>query len=436
VFQTAGETASSRPVAHVFDSSAASTDVGSALALQKDGKLVLAGLSLRGGHYKFGLVRYQRNGSVDTSFGTRGIVLTALGTDMNVATAIVEQDDGKAVVAGGAYVSTHQGAFALARYTRRGALDPAFGRGGEVLTPLGGPPPRNKWDIETARSLVLQPDGRIIAAGFLNDVVDTERVGIVRYRPTGALDATFGKSGKVVADLGTRHDSSAQAVALQHDGKVVVAGSTLIPAGLPSESSRFALARFTGRGELDAHFGTGGKVIAPPLGYWDQGNAVVLQADGKIVVAGIARMRGGDQLGLARFLPNGAVDTAFGNNGTVVTNFAVLSPPAIALQPDGKIVVACGLNGPRDFGLGRYETDGTLDTTFGVNGKVRTRLPTGSKATTVLIQTDGKIVAGGSSGGDFALVRYTRDGDLDTSFGRAGVVTTPLGPAWIEPHRR
>ncbi|HET7450083.1 MAG TPA: hypothetical protein VFJ78_05750 [Gaiellaceae bacterium] len=421
---------STRPAAHAFDPSAASIDVASALARQADGKLVLAGLSRRGGQYRFGLVRYRTNGTVDTSFGTHGIVLTAVGTNATATSSVVVQEDGKLVVGGGAYVSERQGAFALVRYNRRGALDASFGKGGRALTPLAPPPRPNKFDIATIQGLALQADGRIVAAGFSTNVTNTQRVALARYGPTGKPDTAFGNGGSVVTTLGSRDGGSARAVAVQRDGKIVVAGSSMVRVGTLTES-RFLVARFTRGGMLDARFGVAGKALAPALGYWDQPTAVALQADGKIVVAGsVSVAQQGVQLGLARFLPNGRIDTGFGNGGTVLTNFAVLGGPALAVAPDGNIVVACGLNGPRDFGVGRYEADGTLDATFGENGKVRTRLPAGARATAVVLQRDGKIVAGGSSGGDFALARYAADGTLDTGFGNAGIVTTPLGPAW------
>jgi len=424
----ASEVASSRPVAHTFDPSAASIDVASALARQQDGKLVLAGLSRRGGKYRFGIVRYRPNGTVDPSFGTRGIVLTALGTNVTATTAVVAQGDGKLVVGGGAYVSERQGAFALARYTPSGALDTSFGRSGRALTTLTPPPAPKKFEIATIGGLALQADGAIVAAGSETDIVNRQRVAVVRYRPTGVVDRTFGKRGTVVTNLGSHDSGSASAVAVQRDGKIVVVASTTVQVGGLTES-RFTVARLSRQGMLDEGFGVGGKALAPALGYWDQPTAVAIQPDGKIVVAGsVAVAKHGVQLGLARFLPNGLVDTGFGTNGTVTTNFAVLGrSAALALAPDGKIVVACGLNGPRDFGVGRYDIDGTLDATFGDGGKVRTRLPFGARATAVVVQPDGKIVAGGSSGGDFALARYAADGSLDTGFGRAGIVTTPLG---------
>ena len=410
-----------------FDPSAASVDVGHALALQRDGGLVLAGISRRGGREVIAVVRYRRGGAVDPSFGAHGIVLTAPANGRAAATAVAAQDDGRLVVAGGSFVTERQSVFALARYTRSGKLDATFGHSGTVLTAFASPPRPGKFALASAEGLGLQRDGRIVAVGGTSNIVDRTQLAVARYTTTGALDSSFGQGGKVIAPLNTAPPG---AVALQRDGKIVVAGTTLVRVGSISES-RFALERFTRRGAPDVRFGTGGKVVAPPIGYWDDAPAVAIQNDGKVVVVGlVALAMRHTQLGLVRYLPNGELDTGFGESGTVVTNFAALGDAAVAIQPDGKIVAACGLDGPRSFGVARYEGDGTLDAGFGDGGKVRTRFPGGAAAHAVVVQPDGKIVVGGSNGGDFALARYTTDGTLDAGFGRGGTVTTPLGEAW------
>jgi uncharacterized delta-60 repeat protein len=152
------------------------------------------------------------------------------------------------------------------------------------------------------------------------------------------------------------------------------------------------------------------------------------------VVAGSVYARGAvsAQLGVVRLLANGRIDTTFGTNGTVLTNFALNSGPSLALQPDGKIVAACGLSDLRRFGIARYLPDGSLDPTFGEGGKVRTRFQERSIARDVAVTRNGKILVAGSMGGDFALARYNGDGSLDESFGVNGLVRAPLGPAWVE----
>ena len=426
----AAQAAKSGSTGIAFDPSAASSDVGYALAIQRDGSLALAGISRRGGREVIAVVRYRRSGAVDPSFGAHGIVLTAPANGPAAAKAVAAQDDGRLVVAGDTSVTERQSVFALVRYTRSGKLDATFGHGGAMLTAFAGPPRPGKFALASAEDLALQRDGRIVAVGGTSNIVDRMQLAVARYTTTGALDSSFGQGGKVVAPLNRAPLGGVGAVALQRDGKIVVAGTTLIRVGSLSES-RFALERFTRRGALDVRFGSGGKVVAPPIGYWDEAPDVAIQKDGKIVVVGkVALAKRHTQLGLVRYLPSGELDTGFGDNGTVVTNFAVLGDAALAIQPDGKIVAACGLDGPRRFGVARYEIDGTLDAGFGDGGKVRTRFPEGAAAHAVLVQPDGKIVVGGSSGYDFALARYTTDGTPDAGFGRGGTVTTPLGAAW------
>lgn len=408
-----------------FNPSRASIDIGQAVVVQRDGKIVLAGTSRRGSRYDFALARYTTNGKLDPSFAKGGLLLASVGRGASGANAIAEQRDGKLIVAGRAYVSYHQSAFAVARYTRQGVIDRAFGRDGKALTAFRKPE-QGKFSVASVSGVALQRDGRIVTAGVTSDVVRVTRVALARYTRVGRLDVGFGKGGKVEIDSGPLRGVGVRAVALQRDGKVVVVGY-----GSTGKQNHFTVARFTKRGAVDRGFGNGGRVTTV-LGHWSEAGAVAVQADGKIVVAGSVQVVGaGTQLGLVRYLQDGRSDLDFGTDGTVLTDFAVQGPPAVVIQPDGRIVVACGLNGPRRFGLSRYDVDGALDPTFGEVGKVRTKFRAGSAARGVARQRDGRIVAAGSAGGDFAVARYTTEGTLDRSFGSGGTVITPLGPAWL-----
>ena len=404
-----------------FDPSAASIDIGDAVVLERGGMIVVAGLSRRGHRYRFGLVRYRPNGTLDPRFGTGGRVLTSFPRGGSGDAALAEQPNGKLVVAGVAWAAKNQSVFGIGRYTRRGRLDPSFGRGGTVMTPAPAPR-RGTFSVTYAGGLVLQRDGKLVVAGANTIIKDHLGIALARYTSAGTLDPTFGVRGKVETDLGSRSGAAESGVALQADGKIVTAGHS---------SPHLAAARFTTRGALDAGFGSAGTVVTP-VGGWSEAGGVAIQPDRRIVVAASASLPNrGIQLAVVRYLPNGRVDTSFGVNGTVVTNFAVNDRPTIAIQPDGKILVACGVGNPRRFGLARYDARGALDPTFGEGGKIRTRFADASTAHAVAFQADGKIVVAGSSGGDFALARYALDGSLDESFGTAGIVTTPLGPAWL-----
>ena len=258
----------------------------------------------------------------------------------------------------------------------------------------------------------------------------------------GDLDPTFGTGGKVTTDL-RRSTDLANAVAVQADGKLVVVGQTYKNNDFSNED--FAVARYNTDGTLDTTFGNGGRVKTDFPGLAAVASAVVIQSDGKIVVAGGAfpLFTFAGDFKVVRYNPNGSLDRTFGSGGIVTTifpgdgSFAF----AVALQSDGKIIAAGtdfvdfnpGDMSDTDFALARYNLDGSLDTTFGNGGTVTTDFfGTEDDVFSVLIQSDGKIVAVGSANDpanfyDFAAVRYLSNGMLDTTFGAAGKVSTDFG---------
>jgi uncharacterized delta-60 repeat protein len=384
--------------------SSSSRDWAYALAIQKDGKLVVAGLG--------GIARYTTNGRLDQSFRRGGKVLT----QGFVAKAIAIQPDAR-IIAGGEKKSDYR-VGRLVRLTATGRLDPSFGRGGSVQTGFG------------AEAIALQADGKIVAGGG----------ALARYTRRGRLDSTsFGRGGKVTPDFGV------SALALQPDGRIVVCGGLL--------GGRIALARYTADGTRDASFGKGGKVVIT-FEFLVRGCALAIQPDGDVIAAAVGFDYDSD-FALARFSAQGVLDSGFGDGGKVLTNFgpdpnqitdeSEDSAFAAAIQRDGKIVAAgfsdvkglCDDMGHscRDFALVRYTADGSLDGIFGRDGKVlthfvaaRSHVPSSSIGQAVVIQSDGKIVVAGLGAGyDFALARYTPGGRLDPSFGRGGKVLTDLG---------
>jgi uncharacterized delta-60 repeat protein len=303
-----------------------------------------------------------------------------------------------------------------------GDLDPTFGVGGKVTTHFGS--------LDVATDLVIQPDGKIVAAGYGVGAGPEVDFAVARYNPDGSLDPTFGSGGKVITDFPGQ--SEAMAIALQSDGKIVVAGSANGPMGFDS-----VMVRYDSNGNLDATFGSGGKVVDSFSGLNDVISDIAIQPDGKIVAGGGVETVFGSEFMVARFNPNGSLDTGFGVNGSVVTEFFRLNDglQAIALQPDGKIIAA-GLAGTgafdSAFAVARYNSDGSPDQSFGVDGKATVafsgRL---NQAKGVALQGDGKIVLAGSSwlpvevnSTDFALARFNSNGTLDTGFGSGGKVST------------
>lgn len=243
----------------------------------------------------------------------------------------------------------------------------------------------------------------------------------------GDLDPTFGTDGRVTTDFGGRNDFPL-AVAIQPDGKIVAAGNSSVPGVF---SVDFALARYHPDGSLDGTFGAGGTVLSDFGAPLDAASDVVVQLDGKIVAAGVSS---GD-FAVARYDTNGTLDATFGTGGLVKTDFGSFDQAtAVALDPAGRIVLV-GLTGGA-IAMARYAPlDGSLDPTFGSGGLVVTDLGSGGQAVAmdVAVGGEGKITVGGGVGsfpsgsGDFAVARFTADGSLDASFGSGGVVTTDFG---------
>ena len=338
-------------------------------------------------------------GQLDPSFGGDGKVTTAFAGDAG-ANAVVVQD-GKLVAAGfGPAGPTTD--FALARYRRDGSLDRTFGTGGRVLTDFGGG--------EQATALVVQADGKLVAAGLMNDGTADADFAVARYRPNGTLDPSFGTGGRVVTDLGAYDVAHALVV---QDGKLVAAGLTFTG---EFATGNFALARYRQDGTLDPSFGSGGKVTTDFAGSFDEAHALVVQ-DGKLVAGGTAFTGTTSDFALARYRQDGTLDPTFGTGGKVTTDVSrgafggddLIS--ALAVQ-DGKLVAAgFAFPGTFDFALARYRQGGALDATFGTGGTVTTDFARGEDRAEALVVQDGKLVAAGStnsaSGGQrFALARY------------------------------
>lgn len=302
------------------------SDVAYAVAVQPDGKVVVAGSAVVGGSGRdFVLVRYNPDGSLDSSFGSGGKVITAFGADSDQAYALLVQPDGK-LLAGG---DSNQGAsgldFALARYNPDGSPDTSFGAGGKLTTAVGSGAKR-----DSAYALALQTvqgESRIVAAGGEGDFV------LARYTAAGALDETFGTGGKVKGLFGSTI-GTAKAVAVQGEA-ILVAGNV---------GHNFALARLLADGSPDASFGTGGKVVtAVSSTNWDEAQAVAVNAEGQILLGGWAYEGAGSSgnFALVRYTPTGQPDAGFGAGGVVITPVAAGAKPdqgmAMALQPDGRI---------------------------------------------------------------------------------------------------
>jgi len=373
-------------------------DAGNSVAVQADGKILVAGnstgtagMGFKSAPSDFALARYNTDGTPDASFSTDGKVTTNFSGWGVTGYSLAVQADGKIVVAGSAnQLLRIYFDYALARYNTNGSLDTSFSADGKVSE-------TTESDFSPSRfvsSVAVQADGKILVAGF-----NGSNFLLVRYNTDGTLDTSFSQQGTV---SGTGHS-----VTLQADGKILVAGDG---------SGDLVLVRYNPNGSLDTSFDTDGKVTTSGF----SGFSVTAQADGKILVAGssISAITSRLDFALVRYNTNGSLDTSFDTDGKVTTNIGpgVSSDTSVVLQADGKILVA-GTNGS-DFALARYNTNGSLDTSFDTDGKVTTDFGANDAGRSVAVQADGKILVAGNSGADFALVRYNPDGSLDTSFAK------------------
>jgi uncharacterized delta-60 repeat protein len=394
-----------------------STDLANAVAVQADGKLVVVGQTYKNNDYSdedFVVTRYNTDGTLDTTFGSRGRVRTDFPGLAAVPSSVVIQADGKIVVAGGAFpLFTFLGDIKVVRYNPNGSLDTSFGDGGIVTTTF----PEGSYAFDVA----LQPDGKIIAAGtvFVNfdpgESSDTD-FALARYNPDGTPDTTFGSGGQVSTDF-VGFEDDAFSVLIQPDGKIVAVGS----ANDPATFYDFAAARYLTNGTIDTTFGVAGKVRTD-FGdqNFDRARSAALQPDGRIVAAGFAISQNGgvQNFAVARYTSNGVLDTTFSRDGKTQIDFGNCCQGAtkVLLQSDGKIITVGGSNGESsddDFLLARLNPRGALDNTFGVGGKVRTSFgDLNGGANGAALQSDGKIVAVGfqatfsNQWTNFALARY------------------------------
>jgi uncharacterized delta-60 repeat protein len=304
-------------------------DLLTGLALQPDGKILVAGSGFAGGSGQ--LVRLNADGSFDTSFGTDGFVALFPETPGG----FVLQPDGKILLEGSSFTSNFVNVSQLQRYNSNGTLDTTFGTDGAVATLALG-------------NITLLPSGKfLITSGGLS------LGAVARYNTNGSLDTTFGISGQSSA-------LSAPAVAVQSGGKIITAGTIATSLSLTGNSSGFGLMRFNASGTPDGTFGTRSGVVTPFPGFLTANvSALAIQTNGDVVAVGGANngtLTPAGPFALARYLSTGQLDTTFGTDGLVTTSFgsanqAVIS--AVTLQTDGKVVVA-GSDGAGDLVVARY----------------------------------------------------------------------------------
>jgi uncharacterized delta-60 repeat protein len=366
-------------------------DAATAVAVQADGKIVVAGSS----GSNFALARYGPDGTPDASFSGDGLVTTDLGgTDSGQDVAI--QTDGKVVVAG-----SSGGNFALARYTAAGVLDTSFSSDGMQTTDFGA--------TDGGTAVAVQAGGQIVVGGSSGG-----DFALARYDANGGLDTSFSGDGKQTTDFGG-FDSSND-VAIGADGAIVAVGTHAFG---DLRAANFAVARYSAGGALvNAQTTDFGRSQST----YDSGEGVAIQADGRVVVVGYGQEQ--DQFGgyyprdlqLARYDVSGALDSTFSDDGRLATSFgADTFGYGVALEGNGRIVAIGRAAGA--LALARFNTDGTLDATFSDNGKQTIDAAlAGANEVSVdgVLQADGKLVAAGTTAGagggtDFVVARLEGD---------------------------
>jgi uncharacterized delta-60 repeat protein len=366
------------------------------------GTVVVAAVSV----VVFALPSVAAPGQLDPSFGAGGTVITEFPSSFSGARAVAVQADGRVVTAGFAHTNDSIASdFALIRYRVDGTPDATFGTGGLVRTDFGG-------RFDEALAVAVQPDGKIVVAGSSSDATGAD-MAVARYRSDGTLDASFDGDGMALVEFDG--EASARAAALQRDGKVVLAGRVDRPFGPGCCVADFAVARLTSAGGLDRSFSGDGRVVTDFLPGADNGqdaaNAVLVRADSRIIAAG-SGVAGGMSVdfAVARYRADGSLDPTFGNDGRVTSDFVGFFDEIrdLAVDGEGRILAggqSCELPGNSDevcdFGLARYTARGTLDPRFGRGGRVRTDLGAdlSEGIRGVVVQPGNRIVAAGQTNG-------------------------------------
>jgi len=412
------------------------------IVIQPDGKII-QGVSNPNDTVDFCLIRYKANGGIDSTFGSNGRSIGPVGTQANYIECIILQPDGKIIAIGNSYNQINSD-FVLLRYNNNGTIDSSFGVSGKVITAVG------LYD-DYAYKAAIQSDGKIVVAGSSVDSTYVSAFAVVRYNTNGGIDSSFGKNGRIVKHLGHfityigntyygQYSSEyANNILIQTDGKIIVGGQSYSYSGCYDYygyvycNPVFAMSRYNSNGTTDSSFGKNGKVVDSILIYYP--SAMELQADDKIVVTGANYQQ---RILMERFTNNGRIDSSFGVNGTVATVICnqdcQLNARSLAIQSDGKIVVGGSFAFFNDwwkFIVLRYQTNGSLDNTFNGNGTAIFHVGSAGAddyVTGLGIQNNNIVVGGFSSSNQFRSVEIVR---LLDSAQKITPVITPGGSVTI-----
>lgn len=350
-------------------------------------------------------------GELDTSFSDDGKVTTTVGTT-GFAYAVAVDSLGRTYAAGSTQGSEYD--FAVVRYTTGGLPDTSFSGDGIAKTDVGG-----GGALDIARGVAIDDADRAVVAGFTSA---SGNWGVVRFKVGGRRDPTFSGDGVALTPIGAT--ASADAVAIQPDGKIVVVGRA---------TSKMAIARYETGGALDRTFSRNGTAYVG-FGASSEAQAVAIDDDGSIVIAGYSGTGPDWKAAIARLTAEGILDPTFSGDGKTTLNWSPGDDEAygVALTPSGKIVVGGFVSsgpGGSDVAVARLLPDGTPDDTWSADGYVQTDLAGGNETVRGLALNGKKVVAAGytsAGNGDIAVVRYREGGKPDTTFGGDGIVLTDI----------
>jgi len=386
-------------------------DIRVYMAVQQDKKILLAGTQFDGnGNSDFIVLRYLENGVADNSFNGNGSRIINFGNFEDIATCIAIQSDGKILIGGYSSFSTsvHNYSFSMVRLNPDGSLDNSFNGTGKVVTTF------RTYDAHLF-SIILQPDGKIVAGGDIdksNANTDFDFV-LARYKPNGSPDSSFGINGWLNTNLYA--NDRLFSLALQQDGKIVGAGGSSSGTAL-----HFATIRYHPDGLIDNAFNGNGFVVTTLTQFPEVARSVIIQQDGKIVISGISDRADltGSKMALIRYLPNGIQDNSFGNNGVVtsIPGITYNDFRAAPIQQGDKILLigsSVTNNGECSYVCTRLKNNGSVDSSFGINGRTIVPVGTSCFATSSALQGPKILIAGSSSnsnGEGFTIVRLNSPG--------------------------
>ena len=387
--------------------------------LQQDDKIIQVG-NYEPVQANFLAIRYMPDGSIDYNFGDSGKAIIEFPLDYAEAYAAAMQPDGKIVIAGFGYKgminSVSYGL--IARLNPDGSIDSSFGKNGWI---------KNNYSNDVYfYTVLIQPDGKIVAAGTSGSYYAI----ISRYLPDGTPDVSFGVQGN--SDI----QGSISCSGLQSNGDIICGGWTTT-----EFNPNFLVLRFLSNGNLDNSFGINGEAVTSFNQSGEQIFDLKISADDKITAGGINEDGRQNDFAIARFNSNGSLDSSFANTGKTTVIFSDTSTygDGVALQKDGKALLAGSIlynnNTAEDYALIRFNADGSVDSSFGNNGTVITDFGFLDYANSVLLQSNGKIIASGESDDYFipsysaSLARYNNDDGLS----KKQIIITKIR-RWIQHH--